>query len=910
MFKMKFLKKINNVFFKGIFLFLVIIIAFYGNLFATGKVLLVLGSDTAIWDGMDVARYNCYYNPSLYTDPTRNAYGVMDPAFRNQFVDSYGQTMKLTWWMMAGSIFNPGSNTNVPYANVITMYLMKKYHGDRIQQFGDELSLHYHTFKWTDYDGDGKFWWNQSLSFDECSDDFDYILAQMLIEEEEFPVSFRSGWHYMDNGWQHRLDELLPYSLHNDWPNKRTDTTEPLDNTYDWSLSPGEFVPYRPSPGNYQLPGDGPGWNVRSTHFNTVRSQDLMDSIFAKAYNGADQLACLWGHLPETDFLTNLEIMDSLAHKMVNKYPGVTFRYCTAVEAFQRWRGLTDTIPPVLTFEKIENGNRLHFRITTNEDIFQLQPFVAVKDIYEDYKVLPCQLTGSHVWETEETVEKTFLARAAVAVCDTLGNQSTAFIDFRPKDVYVDNLDPGYSEINGNWQSVNADVWGVDYREAAISADDSAKVRWSFTPVADGLYNIEIRFPELSAPADNLTFRAVQNGLRIDTTHFNNALPAEIWNHITTVDLNTGSNVYLEMITRSNNTGQTAADVVKFSALVRDRDIHLGTNFLDFGEIVVDDTAWQTLTIENRGIQPLTISTIASVNGNSGIFQTFPAIIPANGRTHFDVFVYPVNTGSFSDTLRILNDDPVKSELMLPIAADVQKYFRIVDDRDSLNYSEHGSWFFSNAQAYGPTSRYAPLGNGAYTTFTISLEKSGIYNIYEIVPQTVNATDHAQYRVSIDGIPLDSLFLDQNAGSGDWVQLGQYSLLANVPVEVKVMDVGGNTAGLVLRADAIKFALVEGANGIGDDDWLSLPQQFEFDQNYPNPFNATTHFRYALAKPINVSLQVFNSLGQLVTTLVNERQKPGHYDISWQADTFASGIYFARLQAGTFVKTQKLMLLK
>ena len=906
----KFLVKINTILYKGMLLFFAIILSFNGNLFAVGKVLLVLGSDTAIWDGMDVARYNCYYNPSLYTDPTRNAYGVMDPAFRNQFVDSYGQTMKLTWWMMAGSIFKPGSNTNVPFANVITMYLMKKYHSERVQQFGDELSLHYHTFKWTDYDGDGKFWWNQSLSFDECSDDFDYILAQMLIEEEEFPVSFRSGWHYMDNGWQHRLDELLPYSLHNDWPNKRTDTTEPLDNTYDWSLAPGEFVPYRPSPGNYQLPGDGPGWNVRSTHFNTARYQDLMDSIFAKAYNGEDQLACLWGHLPETDFLTNLEIMDSLAHKMATKYPGVTFRYCTAIEAYQRWRGLTDTIPPVLTFEKIENGDQVYFRVTTNEDIFQPLPFVAIKDIYEDYRVLTCHVTGTNVWETNQPVQKPFLARAAVAVCDTMGNQSLAFIDFRPKDVYVDNEDPGYSEINGNWQTVVADVWGVDYREASVAAGDSAKVRWYFNPMDYGLYNIEIRFPQLSSPPAQLTFRVVQDGQGIDTVHFDSALPAEIWNYITTVDLNAGSNVYLEMVVGEFSPIQAAADVVKFSAMVRDRDIRLGTSFLDFGEIVVKDTAWQSLTIENHGIQSLTISAVNSVDGNSGIRQPLPVVIPPMGRMDFDVYAYPSTLGQFLDTLRIVSDDPIKPEVKLPIAADVQNIFVIVDNDDPLNYSEHGSWSYSNAQAYGPTSRYAPVGNGAYATFTVSLQESGVYNIYEIVPQTVNAADHAQYQISIAGVWLDSLYVDQNAGSGDWVLLDTYFFPANVPIAVKVIDVGGNSTGVVLRADAIKFALQEEINGIGEDDWLTIPQQFEFAQNYPNPFNATTHFRYALAKPTNVSLQVFNSLGQLVTTLVNERQNPGRYDISWQADAFASGIYFARLQAGTFIKTRKLMLLK
>jgi hypothetical protein len=229
-----------------------------------GKVYLVLGSDTAIWEGMDVARYNCTYTLSLYTDPSRNANAVMDATWRNQLTDSYGTPMKLTWWMMAGNIFRYATNTNVPLPNTMTMYLMKKYQGDAIQAFGDELTLHYHTFVWTDYDGDGVFWWNQAADFNESRADFDVTLAQFLLEHEVFPVSFRSGWHAMDDNWQHYLDEILPYSMHNDWPAKRTDPTEPIDNEFDWSMSPSTWIPWHPSPSDYRVPGPGKGWNLRS----------------------------------------------------------------------------------------------------------------------------------------------------------------------------------------------------------------------------------------------------------------------------------------------------------------------------------------------------------------------------------------------------------------------------------------------------------------------------------------------------------------------------------------------------------------------------------------------------------------------------------------------------------------------
>jgi hypothetical protein len=175
-------------------------------------VYLVLGSDTAVWNvpaGISATKYRQHFPSDLFILPQQNAYKVMEPAFRGLFADSYGQPLKLTWWMLVGSVYGYADNTDVPIPNLMPLHLMKQYHGDAIRQLGDELSLHYHTFFWSDYNGDGVYYWNQAQTFDECRADFDLALAQSLLEEEVFPVSFRSGWHYMDNEWQQYLNELL-----------------------------------------------------------------------------------------------------------------------------------------------------------------------------------------------------------------------------------------------------------------------------------------------------------------------------------------------------------------------------------------------------------------------------------------------------------------------------------------------------------------------------------------------------------------------------------------------------------------------------------------------------------------------------------------------------------------------------
>lgn len=89
-----------------------------------------------------------------------------------------------------------------------------------------------------------------------------------------------------------------------------------------------------------------------------------------------------------------------------------------------------------------------------------------------------------------------------------------------------------------------------------------------------------------------------------------------------------------------------------------------------------------------------------------------------------------------------------------------------------------------------------------------------------------------------------------------------------------------------------------------------LPYQFALLQNYPNPFNPTTKIRYELSKQSHAVLNVYNLLGQEVMVLVNEEQAPGRYEVVLNAHSIASGIYFYKLQAGTFVQTKKLVLVR
>ncbi len=94
------------------------------------------------------------------------------------------------------------------------------------------------------------------------------------------------------------------------------------------------------------------------------------------------------------------------------------------------------------------------------------------------------------------------------------------------------------------------------------------------------------------------------------------------------------------------------------------------------------------------------------------------------------------------------------------------------------------------------------------------------------------------------------------------------------------------------------------------NDINALPTVFSLDQNYPNPFNPTTTIRFGIPNESNVVLKVYNTLGQEVTTLVNEALKPGYHLVNFNASNLASGVYLYRIEAGDFVEVKKLVLLK
>ncbi len=882
-------------------------------------VYLVLGSDTAIWDGMWTSRYNNFYNADLYKNPAENAYEVMDPSVRAQWVDSYGQTMKLTWWMMGGNIFRFATNTDVPVPNHMPLHLMRTLHGDPVQVLGDELSLHYHTFDWFDYSGDGQYFWNQALGFEDCREDWEVTLAQMLIEEKTFPVSFRSGWHYMDNDWQAELDDILPFSMHNAWPANRTDTTEPLDNTYHWNQSPEDWIAYHPSTQNYQIPGDSPGWNVRSTHIGSHIVEGELDEMFENASEGETQIACLWGHLPETNFIDNLARVDSLAHLVSDRYPDVHFRYCTATEGMQYWMESSDTTAPQLDTQVTHHDDHITLRVETDEEIFQPAPVVAVRDVYNRYRLISGRPLSGHRWSYIIDSSPDELGIIGIALCDPSGNQTMEWIDNKPADQYLDNFDTGYNEIRGTWSSIDENIWNVDARQTMVAPEDSAAVEFTMTVDGDGYRAFFTRAPWPETGAVD-TVRAVIQSTSgpMDTTCFDPSIARDSW-----VFLGSGEFSDQESITvrlSSVNSGDAPAimmaDVMKGTAMVPDRDLSIASPVIDLNEVSRGDTVAVEFTVENRGKEQLTITRASSALGLVTCDQ-IPLTLARMSEITLTARFSSDDIGSALDTLYLYSDDPVEPRVGLAFTADVERPFVIIDNEDPEHYSESGKWDYSVASAsQGSSSRYAYIDQSpkAYARFTTILDEPGVYELYEIVPKTENATSHALYIVHVGDAAIDTVVIDQNEGSGNWVSVGRFSLPASEPVVVQVRETGHSTRGPVLRTDAIKWCLLRTLTDVASE---QHPEEFSFSlaPNYPNPFNSVTTIEYEIEKQGLVQVTIFNALGENVRVLKNSWHQPGRYSVQWDGRNglgreVSSGVYFYHLSSGKRIQSRKLLQIK
>ncbi|HEQ60497.1 MAG TPA: hypothetical protein ENN74_02700, partial [Firmicutes bacterium] len=278
--------------------------------------------DTSIWDNTSGGNVHYNYINEFDFDVFTNRHAVvaevMSATFRNAHQDSVGQPFVLSWFMHGGGWFHLGTNTTA----ITPLYLIREYWGPQLEQWGDELAYHYHHFDWNGSQ------WVMADTFLEYLWDFEGTLAQMVIDEALYPVSFRSGWNYMDNSYQHELEKWMPYRLEGG----------------SWMAS---AVPYHPSFADYRVPGTMKGWEVRHYYTGSF-SQSVSDQMFSTAAAGTDQVVCIWSHQNEPTFPQQWDGVHTRLENSAAAYPSVQFLYGTARETMRQWQGASDFEAPAL----------------------------------------------------------------------------------------------------------------------------------------------------------------------------------------------------------------------------------------------------------------------------------------------------------------------------------------------------------------------------------------------------------------------------------------------------------------------------------------------------------------------------------------------------------------------------------
>ena len=187
--------------------------------------------------------------------------------------------------------------------------------------------------------------------------------------------------------------------------------------------------------------------------------------------------------------------------------------------------------------------------------------------------------------------------------------------------------------------------------------------------------------------------------------------------------------------------------------------------------------------------------------------------------------------------------------------------------------------------------------------------------------KTILLSDGQDYQIKIKSQDTTSWFR-MDVVSSDSTGSGIISIFDSVavkPATIVTCSIGGTIPLKLLRdfngngnidtiASPRSLGIVTFIGGFSSES--RIPTGYPVSQNFPNPFNPTTTIRYGLPKRSSVMLTVFNTLGQKITTLVNETQEAGYQEVKFDGTNLASGVYFYRIQAGSFVQTKKFVLLR
>lgn len=248
------------------------------------------------------------------------------------------------------------------------------------------------------------------------------------------------------------------------------------------------------------------------------------------------------------------------------------------------------------------------------------------------------------------------------------------------------------------------------------------------------------------------------------------------------------------------------------------------------------------------------------------------------------------------------------------------------------------------------TGWFLPVEGGSQATFEVITDPDYVHSGEKALqititslgandwePQAINSEfdvlDNTTYTVSawaktdVEGVRAHFTFGSLAPNYHEWGRVGSFPLTLdwqNVTFQITTRNpepepIGGIPIhfGLAENGSLLPFTVYlddievfEGAVGVKESRGAGTPMSFSLSQNYPNPFNPVTKFSFSIPERNNVRVVLVNMLGETVREVVNRFYAAGTHEVIIDGSSLASGVYFYRLEAGSFTATKKLVLMK
>ncbi len=227
---------------------------------------------------------------------------------------------------------------------------------------------------------------------------------------------------------------------------------------------------------------------------------------------------------------------------------------------------------------------------------------------------------------------------------------------------------------------------------------------------------------------------------------------------------------------------------------------------------------------------------------------------------------------------------------------------------DNKNAVTTGQWNTTNVglEFYSDDFYYIASGNGDNKiTYKTEFIESGIYDVYGWWATNQSAATNTKFLIDANGNQT-MVERSQRIAGGQWNHLSQVELLNTGQISIQLSD---DADGFVI-ADAFRIIYRGPTTTVKE---AHIAESFELYPNYPNPFNPATTIKFKLNKQEKVQLRIFNSLGELVTVLVNRELGAGMHEVIFNTSNFgnlSSGVYYYQLVTETYSKTKGMILVK